>query len=93
MSVKIGNIRSTDRNINAGAPQGSVLGSYLFTMITDGISKDFVDTVGVGVTREHEETRLYDFDHFSVSTTKRISTKDPWQDCNIIPIGVSVEQT
>ena len=37
MSVRVGTTYSDPRPINAGAPQGSVLGSYLFNIGTDDL--------------------------------------------------------
>ena len=43
MTVKIGDVRSDPRLVNAGAPQGSVLGTYVFNIATDNLEDDFED--------------------------------------------------
>ena len=43
MTVRVGNAWSTPRAVNAGAPQGSVLGSYLFTVGIDHLEREFED--------------------------------------------------
>ena len=37
MTVKVGNVHSELRPVNAGAPQGSVLGTYMFNVGTDSL--------------------------------------------------------
>lgn len=41
MTVKAGQAWSTPRNVNAGAPQGSVLGTYIFNVGTDSLEDGF----------------------------------------------------
>ena len=41
MSVRLNNVRSDPRSVNAGAPQGSVLGCYLFNIGVDDLEEDF----------------------------------------------------
>ena len=40
MTVKVGMSNSNKRNVNAGAPQGSVLGTYIFNVATDDLEED-----------------------------------------------------
>lgn len=42
MRVKVGNELSEDRAVNAGAPQGSVLGCFLFKMGVDDLEEEFL---------------------------------------------------
>ena len=44
MTVKVGNEWSIAKPVNAGAPQGSVLGAYLFNIGLDNLEEDFVAT-------------------------------------------------
>ena len=41
MTVKVDGARSSPRMVNAGAPQGSVLGTYIFNVGTDALEEDF----------------------------------------------------
>ena len=41
MTVKISNTFSDSKLVNAGAPQGSVLGTYVFNVATDDFEDDF----------------------------------------------------
>ena len=41
MTVKVEGKKSKLRNVNAGAPQGSVLGTYIFNIGTDRLEDDF----------------------------------------------------
>ena len=42
MVVRVGQTRSAPRRVNAGAPQGSVLGTYLFNVGTDDLEEEDV---------------------------------------------------
>ena len=44
MSVKVGNVRSKKRNVNAGALQGSMLGCYIFNIAIDDLEEGFFPT-------------------------------------------------
>ena len=46
MRVKVNNSMSIQRAVNAGGPQGSVLGSYIFNIGVDDMEKGFVYQVG-----------------------------------------------
>ena len=59
MTVKVGQARSKPRPVNAGAPQGSVLGCYLFNVGIDDIeeeclySQDMIPTEARGATNDY----------------------------------------
>ena len=71
MSVRLGSIRSHPRNVTTGAPQGSVLGAYLFNV--------GIDTIEDGC--QYPGTRLDTVEHLvhrsdcpAVSTPLRVTT-------------------
>ena len=70
MTVKVGNERSAMRQVNAGAPQGSVLGTYLFNIGTDDLDEGCVYTQ----TLETVEHHTHSSDYPTCSTPKRVST-------------------
>ena len=43
MTVRVGEKKSKLLKVNAGAPQGSVLGSFLFNMGTDDLDNEDLD--------------------------------------------------
>ena len=55
MTVKLGTSRSKPRPVNAGAPQGSVLGTYVFNVATDDLEGGVVDEDTIN---ENEEENL-----------------------------------
>ena len=40
MAAKVGSVFSSERNVPGGSPQGSILGNLLFTLTTDGLTRD-----------------------------------------------------
>ena len=42
MSVKVGNARSSPKNVNGGCPQGSILGVFIFNVTTDDLENKFL---------------------------------------------------
>ena len=89
MAVKVGDTRSTPRNVNAGAPQGSVLGTYVFNIATD----DLEDGVG----EDHEENDEYELNDGDLAFLEtypdtNTATSTPIRTCphpltNASPIG------
>ena len=72
MSVRVENVLSEPRAVNAGAPQGSVLGCYLFNIGVDDLEEEFEHTEPAqeeAVT----ETLCRSDDFPAVSTPKRVS--------------------
>ena len=53
MSVRLEGIASEPRKVNAGAPQGSVLGCYLFNIGVDDLEED-MEPVNVTQAEVHE---------------------------------------
>ena len=49
MTVRAGSHWSTPRPVNAGAPQGSVLGTYMFNVGTDKLEQGFAHTNNIGM--------------------------------------------
>ena len=83
MTVRIGSETSSLRHVNAGAPQGSVLGSFLFTVGIDDIEEGCVypDAPFVDLPGEH---RLQEEDFPASSTPQRVRTSV--QDAPFSPI-------
>ena len=73
MSVKVDNSRSGLRRVNAGAPQGSVLGCFLFNMGIDDLEEGFIPD-GSRLTQEdsHQETHGRTDDFPAMSTPIRV---------------------
>ena len=67
MIVKVGKEWSVPKSVNAGAPQGSVLGCYLFNIGVDGLEDGFsqLDQAGGRLVQEH----ITRSDNFSASST------------------------
>ena len=82
MTVKVGQEGSKPRAINAGVPQGSVLGCYLFNIAVDDLEEGFAQTAEIGEQNEHL-TRSNDFP--ASSTPSRVGL--PAADIGVFPIG------
>ena len=70
MSVKVENYLSQPRPVNAGAPQGSVLGCYLFNIGVDDLEEGFEG--GQEQEEVHTETLCRQSDFPAASTPKRV---------------------
>ena len=74
MTVRIDDVRSPLRPVNAGAPQGSVLGCYLFNVGIDDLEEGFCPQDDLNDQDEaHEETLIRSDDFPAVSTPKRVN--------------------
>ena len=82
MSVRIGQARSTPRAVNAGAPQGSVLGCYLFHIGIDNIEEGCQKHV---TPPSPVETQPASRDFPAVSTPRRVNPDDG-NDLGVSPI-------
>ena len=71
MSVRVGQEHSSPRPINAGAPQGSVLGCFLFNMGVDDLEENFCGPEAVELNAD-QETLVQDHDYPTVSTPRRV---------------------
>ena len=71
MTVRVGQTMSRPRQVNAGAPQGSVLGCYLFNMGVDNLEDNFVQTDLPLVNSDTETLNRRD-DFPAVSTPRRV---------------------
>ena len=83
MTVKVGNQSSDLRQVNAGAPQGSVLGCYLFNIGVDDIEEGCA--YPTDNSSDHYESRQVDFP--AESTPIRVNTNMDVPDLS--PIGES----
>ena len=75
MRVKVGEARSDPRPVNAGAPQGSVLGSYLFNVGIDDLEENCPTTPPEPISIEHLP-QSDDFPAFSTPTRVRLTPTD-----------------
>ena len=84
MSVRVGMSRSTPKGVNAGAPQGSVLGTYVFNVATDDLEEgvNYTEEVDRNVDLTFLETEPTE--PSTASTPKRNPTK-PHSDISPIP--------
>ena len=81
MTVRVGTTWSTPKPVNAGAPQGSVLGCYLFNVGVDDLEEGYIPTTEVGEQNEHL-TRTDDFP--AASTPSRVGL--PLTDVEMSPM-------
>ena len=77
MSVRVGGKSSDPRPINAGAPQGSVLGCYLFNIGIDDLEDGFDQSEPSPIQAEaHDETQVRSDDFPAMSTPSRVGAAD-----------------
>ena len=72
MTVRLEGILSPARPIYAGAPQGSVLGCYLFNVGVDDLEEGFDDSEDHTQAEAFEETLVRSDDYPAVSTPTRV---------------------
>ena len=72
MSVKVDGSRSTRRAVNAGAPQGSVLGTYIFNVGTDSLEDGLRDNL-----QEFYELRAADLSFLELAPTTTYAESTP----------------
>ena len=75
MTVKVEQERSAPRAVNAGAPQGSVLGCYLFNIAIDELETG-LSLSGQEQEEAHEETMTRTDDFPAASTPQRVRPTD-----------------
>ena len=75
MTVNVGQERSTPRQVNAGAPQGSVLGCYLFNIGIDDLEKG-ATIGGPNQIEAHEETLVRTDNYPAASTPQCVRPAD-----------------
>ena len=81
MTVRVGSKYSTPKYVYAGAPQGSVLGCYLFNIGADDLEEGFEASGGA---KEHPEALVSSVDFPSCSTPTRVNT-NPVRDVPVSP--------
>ena len=88
MSVKLGMARSEARPVNAGAPQGSVLGTYVFNVATDEL-EEAADLVH-DTARENYELNEDDLAFLETETSRQNAHSTPIRDqATLSPPAVS----
>ena len=96
MTVRLNGIQSRMRTVNAGAPQGSVLGCYLFNIGVDNLEEGFQEAACTNAQEEaHSETFTRTDDFPAASTPRRVGRdseisdspipKRPGQEFDILP--------
>ena len=88
MTVRVGETKSKPRNVNAGAPQGSVLGCYLFNIGTDDLDEHNPDPNGPNQEEAHSETLNRTDDYPAASTPVRVRSVDEPAASPIVGAGV-----
>ena len=77
MTVRLDGLVSTARKVNAGVPQGSVLGCYLFNIGVDDLEEGFEDAALEDHQEEvHDETLVRTDDFPAMSTPVRVGRQE-----------------
>ena len=76
MTVRVGKAQSDDRPVNAGAPQGSVLGCYLFNIGIDDLEDGFEPSSST-FDEDSRETLNRTDDFPASSTPLRVRLREP----------------
>ena len=85
MTVRLDGVSSKLRPVNAGAPQGSVLGCYLFNVGVDDLEEDFNEEEADGQRDAHDETHVRTDDFPASFTPKRVNRGCSLTDSPIAP--------
>ena len=84
MSVRLAESSSKPRYVNAGAPQGSVLGTYIFNVATDMLEDDFEEEE-----EEHEELREGDLAFLETGAERGTAHSTPERQVNDLNLNIS----
>ena len=84
MSVRLATSSSKPRYINAGAPQGSVLGTYIFNVATDMLEDDFEEEE-----EEHEDLREGDLAFLETAAEQVTAHSTPERQVNDLNLNIS----